>query len=162
MKPPGTDQPLLLSVEVVRGDDHLSGVHLAGPSDVGCLDQFVLGFEKGNVDEPAVSRRRAGGVAVEVVLRFERCADDDLLPEDVTSAGIDAEQGPFESVFEAGNQEDRIVPDDRRAVTGAGNRRLPDDVLAGRPVPAEGDILLAAGAIAARPPPPGPVFSLRG
>lgn len=137
----GADFPDFFAVEVVSGDEHL------------------IAIKKADIYFFAVGQRCRGSVAVEFVDSFDGGLEDHSPPEYFPIFTVEAEQKSPGFVFEGGDEEDAVLPDNGRSVTFTGNWGFPDDVF--RAAPGNGDIFFEAGSVASRTSPCGPVFGLR-
>ena len=122
---------------------------------IGRHGHFLL-VEKGDIDQRSVGRRRARCLAVELVFFFERRLEDDFLPEDPAGVAIETKQHALFAFGQTGDGEQFVLPHNWGRMARAGNFRSPGDVA--RRGPMHRRFFCKARAIAARPPPTGPIF----
>ena len=104
---PGPHQPSLVSIKIISRNQHLG---------------FV---EEGHVNEFAVGRRSAGGVAVERMFAFHWRGDDRFLPENPSIGAVQTEKDARLLLRNGCDREDAIVPNNRRGVTKPGQLGFP-------------------------------------
>ena len=97
--------------------------------EVESVKEDVVTVPEGGIDTLAVGGRCGGGKAA---LEVDRglFAGEGLLPQNLALVGADADHVSLRTVSRRPFQKDTVAPDDRRRVTAAGQRRLPEDVLA--------------------------------
>ena len=108
----------------------------------------------------AVAGGSGAGVAVEVVLAFERGGEDVLVPERLAGAPVEADEPPGGAFLDRSGEENAVADDDRGGVTRAGDGDFPADVL--RVAPLGGEVGFERRPVAARSAPGGPVFGAGG
>ncbi len=143
------DQPLLVTVKVVGGHDHVAG----GAT----LLHFAVHRQEGDIDQFAIGCRRSRGKTVEAVLFLEADFENVFLPDRFARLAVERNQHPVFLIFQAGDDKDSVPPDNRRRMAGAVDFDLPSDVVAGLAVPLGRDVRFGAGAVTLRPTPHRPV-----
>src|SRR5439155_5660942 len=106
----GPDQPFLVSVEIVSRHHHF------------------LPVKKGDVNLPAIRRRRARRVAVQRMFFLQGRLEHGLVPENFSALSVETEQHALLLLKKSAHGKEPVTPHNRRGMAVTGNFSFPDYV----------------------------------